>query len=176
MIEHSEIPIHGFDLIRSYVESFWGLGDITIKSRKSKYIFARYSYYEICLKYTDASYKEIANSIGIMQHGTLINSITRIRGLRHPLRKDAEFCIKAYSDSRAVVIADAKCKPLTPLHKYIRRINSKALEAGERLKDEIKKNIPFYEAYQDLPEEQKREFDIMAEAKLRMLKVKHEIK
>ena len=76
--------------IREVIEKFYKL-DISTKTRKLKYVYARAIYFELCYKYTIHTYAEIANTLN-MNHGSVLHSTkTFPYMLKHSKQLNAEY-------------------------------------------------------------------------------------
>ena len=76
--------------IRKVVEKFYKL-DISTKTRKLKYVYARAIYFELCYNHTKYTYSQIANTLE-MNHGTVLHSIKSFPYmLRHDKQLNSEY-------------------------------------------------------------------------------------
>ena len=76
--------------IREVIEKFYKL-DISTKTRKLKYVYARAIYFELCYKYTIHTYAEIANTLN-MNHGSVLHSVREFPYmLKHNKQLNSEF-------------------------------------------------------------------------------------
>tara|TARA_R100001463_G_scaffold83631_2_gene138169 strand:- start:1045 stop:1422 length:378 start_codon:yes stop_codon:yes gene_type:complete len=77
--------------IRKVVEKFYKL-DISTKTRKLKYVYARAIYFELCYNHTKYTYSQIAKTLE-MNHATVLHSI---KSFPYMLRHDKEFNSEYY--------------------------------------------------------------------------------
>ena len=76
--------------IRHVIEKFYKL-DISTKTRKLKYVYARAIYFELCYNYTKHTYSQIAKTLD-MNHSTVLHSIKSFPYmLRHDKQLNSEY-------------------------------------------------------------------------------------
>tara|TARA_R110002050_G_scaffold19522_1_gene56115 strand:- start:9 stop:395 length:387 start_codon:yes stop_codon:yes gene_type:complete len=76
--------------IREVIEKFYKI-DISTKTRKLKYVYARAIYFELCYNYTKHTYSQIAKTLN-MNHGTVLHSIKSFPYmLRHDKQLNSEY-------------------------------------------------------------------------------------
>ena len=76
--------------IRNVIEKFYKL-DISTKTRKLKYVYARAIYFELCYNYTKHTYSQIADTLS-MNHASVLHSIkTFPYMLKHDKQLNSEY-------------------------------------------------------------------------------------
>ena len=76
--------------IRNVIEKFYKL-DISTKTRKLEYVYARAIYFELCYNYTKHTYSQIADTLS-MNHASVLHSIkTFPYMLKHDKQLNSEY-------------------------------------------------------------------------------------
>ena len=153
--------------IKKYVEEYTGV-KIDTPLRKPKNAFARACYSHIAEKTTNYTLREIGSVIN--RHHS---SILHYRSLVDEIYNDEYYqgLLKCVDPVLVERVKDHKTRAEHYRVAYIELKNEL-----EKIKDTFSHLEPHEMKYRELPEEAKEQFKTMAEAKLRMLKVKHEIK
>lgn len=153
--------------IKKYVEEYTGV-KIDTPLRKPKNAFARACYSHIAEKTTNYTLEEI---------GSLINrhhsSIVHYRSLVDEIYND-EYYQGLLKGVDPVLVDEIKDHKTRADHYRVAYIDAK--NELKKLKDSFSFLEDHEKQYRELSDELKEQFKIMAEAKLRMLKVKHEIR
>lgn len=153
--------------IKKYVEEYTGVR-IDTKTRKPRNAFARACYAHIAEKTTNRTLQEIGKVIN-RHHSSVIH----YRNLVDEIYNDSYYAtlLRGIDPVMVEQIDDA----MTRANHY----RTAYIDLKAELK-ELKDTFSFLEEhekqYRELPEDAREQFRTMAEAKIRMLKVKHEVK
>ena len=168
------------EYIKKYVETYLNIQDIGVRNREDRYKLARWAYYKICRRYTTESLNMIGRKVGGLTHASVINSLRAYSDTDKSEDMQVYInCVNLFSDSieqNLEIFADQLAKPTTGLGKYIADLKKKAILTAAQTREKITSDIPWIEEYNALGGEAQMKFDVMAKAKIKMLKVVHEIK
>jgi len=134
--------------IQDYVQNQTGL-DLTIKSRKRDYVYARAVYFYLCREYTPFSTEKIGDSLG-KDHATVLHAIKKVIPiiLRHE-EALANVCLNFRDENKSYI--DVKKRKLD-----LMLDNKKLLIKNELLTNELNtvKSNKFYRLSHNIPEKQ----------------------
>lgn len=155
--------------IKNYVQNYFKI-DLRSKCRKRPYLYARWCYYAIAKQQTKASLESIGKILSV-DHATVLNSINRYDGEKEQMHlREYQKCAALYPGytQKYEEAIERKIEPRPS--RIIPALQKKLYKEAEDLAKEMAGNIPFYDEYMSLNEEQKKEFEIFVQAKLTILK------
>ena len=155
--------------IKNYVQNYFHI-NLKDKCRKRPFLYARWCDYAIAREQTKASLESIGKVLGL-DHATVLSSINRYDGEKDQEHlKDYQMCAALYPGYTGKYEKAIERKVEPRPRRIIESLRRELYLESKQLAKEMAGNIPFYDDYISLNDDQKKEFETFAEAKLTLLK------
>jgi hypothetical protein len=131
--------------IKKFVERELGIKDLTIKSNKPEYVFARFVGFYLARKFTNRSYKEIGFFVGQRDHSTTVYGVKKIKKYLTAKKANGDLLFKEEARMIKYIETKFEAKPdknevYFELEKSFERLLERFIQDDEREMAERMKN------------------------------------